>query len=460
MLRRFVTGSVFLALGLGASSASAAFQAGDVFYIGQAGTVVLATAGGNLSGQMLADAQGYVAGEIAFSADRSTMYFCMPNDGKVMAMDSSGTMQSFATGLTHPIGIAVLSDGHILATEWDAGEVTDITAGGDFTSATPLVQGLQRARHLLQRNDGTILVTDEYANEVLTLNYPATGVASTPFASSLLLVKSLAETADGKLYATTQWNVFDITQGGGFANKPVFASGQNFMGLAVDAQGKLLATVLNGTTVFDISAGGDFATASPWAQGLPVGDTTIARVPGPICGNGKKEPGEDCDEPRLGGGDPHVAPGRQLDAAGDAPALDGGQDRLGEGESGRAHRPRVAQLGQVAQVGARAERRVVAGEDGHPGIGVGIERHERVVQPLGGRRVDGVAAAGSADAHHVDRAPHLHRGPVVSWGVGGGGRGCGVVGGRHRPDGTGPAGPGRPSAGARLPPWPRAPLPT
>ena len=241
MLRRFVTGSVFLALGLGASSASAAFQAGDVFYIGQAGTVVLATAGGNLSGQMLADAQGYVAGEIAFSADRSTMYFCMPNDGKVMAMDSSGTMQSFATGLTHPIGIAVLSDGHILATEWDAGEVTDITAGGDFTSATPLVQGLQRARHLLQRNDGTILVTDEYANEVLTLNYPATGVASTPFASSLLLVKSLAETADGKLYATTQWNVFDITQGGGFANKPVFASGQNFMGLAVDAQGKLLA---------------------------------------------------------------------------------------------------------------------------------------------------------------------------------------------------------------------------
>ena len=69
MLRRFVTGSVFLALGLGASSASAAFQAGDVFYIGQAGTVVLATAGGNLSGQMLADAQGYVAGEIAFSAD-------------------------------------------------------------------------------------------------------------------------------------------------------------------------------------------------------------------------------------------------------------------------------------------------------------------------------------------------------------------------------------------------------
>ena len=303
MLRRFVTGSVFLALGLGASSASAAFQAGDVFYIGQAGTVVLAPAGGNLSGQMLADAQGYVAGEIAFSADRSTMYFCMPNDGKVMAMDSSGTMQSFATGLTHPIGIAVLSDGHILATEWDAGEVTDITAGGDFTSATPLVQGLQRARHLLQRNDGTILVTDEYANEVLTLNYPATGVASTPFASSLLLVKSLAETADGKLYATTQWNVFDITQGGGFANKPVFASGQNFMGLAVDAQGKLLATVLNGTTVFDISAGGDFATASPWAQGLPVGDTTIARVPGPICGNGKKEPGEDCDDGNLVDGD-------------------------------------------------------------------------------------------------------------------------------------------------------------
>ena len=73
---------------------------------------------------------------------------------------------------------------------------------------------------------------------------------------------------------------------------------------------------------------------------------------------------------------PQVAPGRQLHAAGHAPALDGGDHRLGELQAGRAERPAVAQPGQVAEVGAGREGLLVAGEHGHARRVVGVEGQE------------------------------------------------------------------------------------
>jgi hypothetical protein len=67
-------------------------------------------------------------------------------------------------------------------------------------------------------------------------------------------------------------------------------------------------------------------------------------------------------------GHPQVAPRRQLHAAGDAPALDGGDDRLGELEAGGTERARwAAAVGRSNQVGAGAERGLVAGQHRDPG---------------------------------------------------------------------------------------------
>ena len=151
-------------------------------------------------------------------------------------------------------------------------------------------------------------------------------------------------------------------------------------------------------------------------------------------------------QPRRGGRsrDAEVAPTRQLEPAGDAPPLDRGDHRLGQLEAGRAERAARAQPGEVMQVGAGAERAVVAGEDRDLRVRVGLEREERVEQPLRGLAVDGVAHRGLVDPH--DRSTIADRRATVP-------RRCawwparrGAVGSRRRPvptlgrRGTGSAG--------------------
>ena len=101
---------------------------------------------------------------------------------------------------------------------------------------------------------------------------------------------------------------------------------------------------------------------------------------------------------------PQVAPRRQLEAAGDAPAFDGGDHRLRQLQAGRTERPARSQGREVGEVGAGAEGPLVAVEHGHLGVVVGLEGEELVVQPLGGRAVDGVAHVPLVDPHHPHRA--------------------------------------------------------
>src|SRR5262249_38275536 len=80
--------------------------------------------------------------------------------------------------------------------------------------------------------------------------------------------------------------VMDITGGGNFAAATPFATGRSFQGLAIDGHGRLLATdiphkFLHGD-VYDISAGGDFASAPPFASfGLGTGGSALDTVPLP-----------------------------------------------------------------------------------------------------------------------------------------------------------------------------------
>ena len=105
-------------------------------------------------------------------------------------------------------------------------------------------------------------------------------------------------------------------------------------------------------------------------------------------------------EGRLGRGDAQVAPERQLDSAGEAPAVDRGDRRLGRGEAGRAHRPvRVVDVEvHRLQVGAGAEGLAAgAGEDEDAGALVGLEVGQALPERRRRRRVDRVAPLGPVD---------------------------------------------------------------
>jgi hypothetical protein len=106
------------------------------------------------------------------------------------------------------------------------------------------------------------------------------------------------------------------------------------------------------------------------------------------------------------GRDAQVAPQRQLQAAGQAPAGDRGDRGLGRRQTGEAQR--AARVGEARgegldrlEVGPGAERDVAgAREHEHAGLVVGLEAEVAVAQRLGGLPVDRIAALGTVDGQH------------------------------------------------------------
>ena len=96
-------------------------------------------------------------------------------------------------------------------------------------------------------------------------------------------------------------------------------------------------------------------------------------------------------------GDDQIAGERELEAAAERPAGDGGDDRrldrrdpAPEGGGGVAHRLLEGALAQRADVGAGGERLVGAGDDDAVGLGIGVEPLELgcdLLHHLGGERV-------------------------------------------------------------------------
>ena len=118
-------------------------------------------------------------------------------------------------------------------------------------------------------------------------------------------------------------------------------------------------------------------------------------VPPSISGTPQRRSGKPSVESSRG--DPQVAPQRQLEPAGQAPAGDRGDRRLRRDHAREAERAaRVVQARAEAldrlQVGAGAERHAAgAGEDQHARVVVGLEAVVGVGDQLGGGPVDRVA---------------------------------------------------------------------
>ncbi|QDU27942.1 Dockerin type I repeat protein [Anatilimnocola aggregata] len=263
-----------------------AFTPGDVF----ASTVLApqalydVTGGGDLSAATpVASLGDRTFGQITWSRDLSTAYIALFDSGAVLTVDSTGIVNTFATGLTSPAGIILTSDDRLLVSEYSSGEITNITSGGDFTGVTAYATGLGLPRNMVQLADGRILVGEDSTGQVTDLGVGGDLSAATPFAFGMGNASDIVQSSSGAIYASDRsgQKVFNITAGGDFSAATPFATGRFFVGLTFDGAGRFLATNDNTPDIYDISSGGSFAAATPFAT-LPAGtslDSVLDTVP-------------------------------------------------------------------------------------------------------------------------------------------------------------------------------------
>lgn len=282
-----ITLAVMFLAHFGLAASAAAFEPGAVFWApGGCGSpcgVFEITGGGSFSAGDLVGAASDSPGQIAWSADLQTLYLTEYGSDRVLRISSAGVVDAFATGISGPTGLALLADGRLLVVSYRDEVVIDISAGGDFTGAAPFANGFSSPRNLLELEDGSLLLADQTLKRVFDISGGgdptgaeafAYGFSSGPF--------DLVQDESGRIFASTKGPVFDITSGGEVSEATSFASGIRFMGLTIDGDDRLLASEFLTGRVFDISEGGDdFASADPFAEGLPgYGDTALDALPG------------------------------------------------------------------------------------------------------------------------------------------------------------------------------------
>lgn len=178
---------------LGGSQALAGYNPGDVYLASSSGDFDIydVSAGGDVSKSVIAQSGSYSAGQLAWSIDLSVMYLGMYSTNEVIQIDSSGTVSTFAIGLSGPTGLIMLSDGTLLVAEYNSGEITDITAGGNFVLVTAMTSGFNGPRSFAELHDGTVLIGTQEDGKVWEFD-PSTHATSS-FATGLGSVRTIVQ---------------------------------------------------------------------------------------------------------------------------------------------------------------------------------------------------------------------------------------------------------------------------
>lgn len=266
-------------------TANADFIPGDVFAGNYSGVIRNITPGGNaaLITPLVTVATKDI-GKAAFSADLSTMYISDTGTNSVIAVDSAGNSTVFATGLSTPMGITRVADGRLLVTEYTGGEVTDITAGGDFTGAAPFASNLALPGDITQTPDGRIFATQTFSGIVSNITAGGVITAGDTFASGLGQSYSLIPTpSSGLLVAGASSSaIYAVTSAGAVTT---FATGRPVWGITYSGTGQLLEADYPGNSVYDVSAGGNMLVAPVFAINYSdVNSLWTVPVPEPTLG--------------------------------------------------------------------------------------------------------------------------------------------------------------------------------
>jgi hypothetical protein len=135
----------------------------------------------------------------------------------------SPTIELHARNLYDPSHMAWTNDGRLLVAEHSAGQIKDITDGGDMKHADPVATGMECPAGILPLDDGRILVADVWEGKIYDISEGGDVSNSEPFAEGLSMPYSLARwTIDGEEHIIVScveggkiaWGD-DITDGGG-----------------------------------------------------------------------------------------------------------------------------------------------------------------------------------------------------------------------------------------------------
>jgi hypothetical protein len=323
---------------IGASPAALAFEPfdpGQVFWAPGSCTATCAvfevTGGGDQQGATpLAPTQG-APGQMAWSEDRSTAYLSELALDRILALTTGGGSSVFATGINGVTGLLRARDGRLLAASYHSRAIYDVSAGGSVAGATPFATGLGRPRNLVQLPDGRILVADQSGHRVVDVTAGGDFTGAPGFASGFPDGPyDVVADDQGHLFASTFAGIYEIGAGGSVAAAAPFAWGRDFTGLAIDGEGRLLASVLSTGLVLDVSVGGDFSASGPWAWNLPgFADTTLDVVPEDVtdCSDGLDNDGDGFAD----GADPGCDGLDDVSERSNAFACDDGVDNDGDG---------------------------------------------------------------------------------------------------------------------------------
>jgi hypothetical protein len=262
--------------------AATTFNVGDVFARSSTGDIWNITAGGSYTAAApFADIGFAGTGGLAFAADRSMMYVSNRDLNEVFAVTPTGVVSTFATGLAMPFGLLRAADGRLLVAELSTGEVTDITAGGNFPDAPAFATGLTMPANLAQTADGRIFVTESTAGEISDITAGGAIGTSAVFTAGLPNAYALHAAASGSgliasdLISST---VYTISATG--AATP-YGTGRPVYSLDDAPDGHLLAAVSNTSRVYDISTPGGLTIAPEFATVPSVVNVAVVPVPEP-----------------------------------------------------------------------------------------------------------------------------------------------------------------------------------
>lgn len=188
--------------------------------------------------------------------------------GEIKIITAGGSFNGappFASGLVNPGGLAC-SESQILVAETGTGTIADATGGGNVAGGPRYAVGLPNVSDLFRDSSGTLWASTQDGN-IWDVSAGGDFTLVPPFATGGGFLRGMEE-FDGMLLVADQSNdaVVDFTTGGNFAVLPVFAT---FFGprhlIPVPGIGLLAAKV---SEVLEISAGGDFTGATPFAEGF------------------------------------------------------------------------------------------------------------------------------------------------------------------------------------------------
>lgn len=176
------------------------------------------------------------------------LYVTSYGSNTVVATTPDGTKTNFATGLSHPTGIAFDRKGNVFVADETSNSIYKITLAGVKTT---FATGLNDPQGLARDRDGNLFVANRGTNSIVRIT--PTGVKSTAV-SGVSGVTGLAFGPTGLLFATAANSGTVMRYNLTINASIVYASGLSSpFGLAFDSAGNLYVSNFTGNTITKIT---------------------------------------------------------------------------------------------------------------------------------------------------------------------------------------------------------------